>query len=569
MNTRGSARLKKYSYVPVDGCDSTMKPRVYQRDLVDQLLALWADHDEICLASGTGSGKTLMSAAICEALLKGNPKRRILIMAHGTTVIRTQIFTEYSKIRPSFTFEEVRPGTPIGKSQVVIAIPQTLFRRKDLPHFYAALFDEAHQFSDADMAVDIVNRCHVQKRLDLTATPSPFVKREVPIVAFSLLDALREGVIVDPLIELAVSDYMLSLNDYNNDGQLTDEAANKLTKNATDSTMEKVGHKLLSMITRRLRTGSSVAGRLAGGRLPADLEQVYGELGKSMIVTHSIRQAGFVHQYLASHGVNCVVSDYSTDRDSTEIDDFKTNPAILALVVVNRGTLGFDFPGLGALVDLSETKNPNRILQMLGRIVRVAPHAKHAKHAKDKLFLKVAAEKMKQYQEHLVGFTMMLAHRETLLEWDGTDILRRPVPMYKDEDAVKGAGSGKKRDDEDIDSGRSQMPRPMTGIYLGEFFDKVARDKNGVLDIYAVTTLGMVRERYHGIHARYSKQHRLNQFAIEHKRVPSGKVEGEEKLHRDYQDLTETIGAHFVPGFKEEFKTLCNRAMMIEAKGSP
>lgn len=542
-----------------------MKPRNYQRALVDQLLTLWRNNDEICLASGTGSGKTLMSAAVCEELLKEHPKRRILIMAHGTTVIRTQIFDEYKKIRPPFTFEEIRPGRPIGASQVVIAIPQTLFRRKGLPDFHTAIFDEAHQFSDAEMAADIMKRCRVHKRLDLTATPSPFVKRGVPIVAFSLLDALHEGVIVDPLIELAVSDYMLSLDDYNNDGQLTDEASNKLTKHATDSTMEKVGHKLLSMITRRLRTGSAIVGKLSGGRLPADLEQVYGELGKSMIVTHSIRQAGFVHQYLVSHGVKCVVSDSVTDRDSTEINDFKKNPAILVLIVVNRGTLGFDFPGLGALVDLSETKNPNRILQMLGRIVRIDPQAKHPK---DKLFLKVAADKMKQYQEHLVGFTMMLAHRETLLDWDGTDILRRPVPMYKDENEERnGSTVGQRREDDDGDN-RAQMPRPMTGIYLGEFFDKVARDKNGVLDIYAATTLGLVRERYHGIHARYSKQQRLNQFAIESKRVPSSKVEEEEKLHRDYCDLTESAGAHFVPGFKEEFRALCSRAIMFETKGA-
>lgn len=501
-----------------------MKLRVYQDELVTQALTLLTAHDEICFTSCTGSGKTVMSAEMCARYLKQNPRSRVLISGHGQTIIRDQIADEYRKIAPRFSFSVVTKETrSIGNEQVIIAIPQSLHHRTNLPRFDLVIADEAHQFADAEMAQGVFKRCRVRHRINLTATPSRLIARQVPTVAFSLLDALREGVIADPVIELAMSDYLIDFGDYNQSGELTGEGERKLTKDATDSTMSKIEAKLLDMITRRLKAGASESARLASGRLEHNLEDVYDELGKSMIVARSVEQATYVVDYLTRRGVGATVSDYKVDPESKQIARFKVDKQIAVLVVVDRGTLGFDFPELGALVDLSETKSPNKILQMIGRVVR-----KSKRETDRKLFLKVAASKMHDYQEHLVGFTMTLAHRETLLEWDGTNLLNRSIPKFGDSEERSGPNTERGQGQE-----AERNPRPVLGLTFSEFFDRVAKDRNGVLDIYAKTTLAMVKDRYASVRAKVleAMAKKYDDFYEAHGRLPSDKASDKDERH--------------------------------------
>lgn len=163
---------------------------------------------------------------------------------------------------------------PIGPEQVIVALPHTIHDR-DLPVFDLVIFDEAHQLSEAGMASTIMRKCGMSKRLDLTATPSPFVRKGIPVVVFSMLDALYEGIISDPLIELATSRYGLSEADYTDSGNVRDDSTFKFSKVETRAAMDRIENKLLNMITRRLRglsAGSAEAGSISGGRMPNDID---------------------------------------------------------------------------------------------------------------------------------------------------------------------------------------------------------------------------------------------------------------------------------------------------------
>jgi len=92
-----------------------------------------------------------MSIALIEFYLKLNSKSKVLILTHGTSVLRTQYYDEIQQLKPDFNtslltskhdYENVK-----NNHDVVVAIPQSLPNVKDINKndFDYVVVDETHE----------------------------------------------------------------------------------------------------------------------------------------------------------------------------------------------------------------------------------------------------------------------------------------------------------------------------------------------------------------------------------------------------------------------------------------
>lgn len=534
----------------------TLTLRSYQVPLVDRIVELFKSHDEVCLAAATGSGKTEMALGIVARMC--GTGTRALMLAHGTNVVLGNAAARiakydlgYSSVVYGSGYEKAskkRRASDSGalEETLMVTIPQAIngnawvAGKRDL-----LIIDEAHQFTpdpeneqaDEMMVAKISSEIGARKILYVTATPSPFVKRKIPIVAFSLLDALAEGATCDPTICLGSSAYMYDLSrSHTGDGDLSESAGQQMTIAQTNATMLEAQSILVRQLMRKVALEHSYQDRGARELVPSSgapsAREVWTGAGKTMIVAHNADQAKDIEGNLIQAGVRVVRSDYKNDPNNSEIEKFRTDPLVSVLVVIYRGNLGMDMPELTCVVDMSETKNPNRILQMLGRVVR------RAEGDSRKFYIKLVSPRTVEYQEHLLGFVMMLADEETLTTWDGSDPLDIKIPRIESPRMPRA-----ERDDDEPraaterDMIRKKPAPTLGGIGLTDFFNYYVSRSDPTIDWRYWTTLREVRARMlgdAGIKARRREDDAICRFIGEEGRVP---VASDGAIHDSYLKL--------------------------------
>jgi len=119
----------------------------FQDKIITETQESLVNNKRTVLAAAPSAGKTLMSIYLIEDYLRKNPKHKVLVLAHGTTVLRTQYYKTVSDdLKPDFTHNKVETFSEYNeKSQVNICLPQTL-DGNDLPCIDLLVVDEAHQF---------------------------------------------------------------------------------------------------------------------------------------------------------------------------------------------------------------------------------------------------------------------------------------------------------------------------------------------------------------------------------------------------------------------------------------
>jgi superfamily II DNA or RNA helicase len=370
------------------------------------------DTVRVVLAAGCGAGKTRMSTEVIKALLKA-AGFRILVLSHGQTIIRTQFATalQGAGLKPLILEAAAQYD---AKARLVVSLPHTLqpLDPKELGKFDVVFVDEAHQFYSVKNGMVAKLLAHLDHRAEvlLTATPSPFVRANqdgaagFEILAVPQMDLVDAGVITDPdIFLLPTKAYRFGIKDYSRDDSL------------------KRGVKLTSAATRRLMAG-----------VISFLESRYGKtpfryFQKTFIAAASQQQAEEILHYLVKEkGIRAVVSTSFTDPNAFEIQRFLMPDAVEVLIVVGRGVLGFDFPRMGATIDLSGTLNPDRLFQLLNRVSR--RDGERSKH-----FIKVMPEKLMTIAAVATSCAVALGTRDVLLNYAGIyDEI--PVPAVRSEE---------------------------------------------------------------------------------------------------------------------------------------
>src|ERR1035437_5012698 len=179
----------------------------YQTGVLAKIKTSMSKQEITIRAACPSAGKTIMSIYAIEEYLIEHPLAKVLVLTHGTTILRTQFCEVLNEVKPDFTSNLVEKFTDYNNNkQTNVCLPQTLSGHT-LPHIDLLVVDEAHQFYFADMVQNIIKQITPSKQLLLTGTPSIFIQKNYPIIPVPLMVVYNENMIADVRIEIAVSSY--------------------------------------------------------------------------------------------------------------------------------------------------------------------------------------------------------------------------------------------------------------------------------------------------------------------------------------------------------------------------
>lgn len=442
----------------------------YQSDVLRKIKANMQKQDVTILAACPSAGKTIMAIYCIEDYLIEHPSAKVLVLTHGTTILRTQFNDVLNEVHPGFSYNMVEKFTQFKhKSQVNVCLPQTLCG-KNLPHIDLLVVDEAHQFYFADMVQNIIKLINPDKQLLLTGTPSVFIAKNYPIIAVPLITIYDEGMTADVRVEIATSSYNFDIiGDYNNDNELKGdvEILESETKKTLDELLKKI---IVKLGDNNIRTWT----------------QSLKELKKTMFACRSQKQAKQIKSYFDNTGIKSALSVSDTDTDSLEIQRFKAEDDCLILIVVGRGILGFNYTKLVNIVDMSTSQNIDRIYQLFCRIVR-----KHPDGVK-KFFFKIAPREKSDYYKYIMTGVLALSAEEFFIKFNGKNFgdLQIPVIENKKKYDYKSAVNKQK-----CNKPRIYEPINFDSLPVFEFFKDVYGNDN-TLSTYTLTNINDVRAEF-------------------------------------------------------------------------
>jgi|ERR1035437_7723694 superfamily II DNA or RNA helicase len=437
------------------------------------------------LAACPSAGKTLMTINIIENYLKKNPLNKILVLTHGTTILRTQFHDVLNEVKPDFTYNLVEKFNEYNNSkQVNVCLPQTL-KSKKLNSVDLLIVDEAHHFYFGEIMVkEIIEKTKPKKQLLLTGTPSPFIFRNMPIIPVALNTIFEEDMIGNVYIEIATSCYNFSTHDYNRDDELKNEVEIKQvdTKKTLDDLVNKIVEKL-----------KSIRGNEYINLIPEWLPTLK-RLQKTMIACRSQKQAMQVKEYFDKIDIKSSLSISNIDYDSVEIENFKNDIDCLMLIVVNRGILGFNYPELVNVVDMTTSQNIDRIFQLFCRVIR--------KHPMDerKLFFKVAPNTLSDWYKYIMTGVVALSNEYYYTHFNGKNFNDMKIPVRKNTNIPNILNDDnieliKPRTRRKVQN-KGISPIDFSGLPVFELFTNIYHKKDSLLHVYAFTTVRNVRAEF-------------------------------------------------------------------------
>lgn len=420
----------------------------YQDNVISSIFDYIETHNKIVLASAPNGGKTEMSICFIDLYLKLFPTHKVLVLTHNTKVLRDNFYERILDLNPSFTHQEVNADNVLDTTkQVIVSLPSTLNRRK-LPKFDLVIIDEAHQMyesehtsGDKSMVKKIIKRCDIKKELLLTGTPSYFIrqntikKQEMYKLIFVPMSKIYEaGNCSDVIVEMATSSYFITDEDYrNNEVKDSFEFGDKETYQTLDNVNEKIYQRIISRFRKTNHfTKKEILKPLTQ---PLDWKIFQNEVGKTLIACRNQYQAKKTAEYYESKGVGVSLSISDTDVDNLEIKRFQEDDNCKILIVVNRGILGFSEKKLINVIDMSMTKNINKMYQLFCRATRKLEGA-------DKLFIKVIpSDREPHFRLRLTGM-LCLMHEEWFSKFNGKNFEELDVPSTKRTNGTGGTGGG-------------------------------------------------------------------------------------------------------------------------------
>jgi ERCC4-related helicase len=79
----------------------------YQTDTIQKVKDSLINQEITVLAACPSAGKTIMTIHCIEDYLNNNPGHKVIVLAHGTTILRTQFHDVLDEVKPGFTYKLV------------------------------------------------------------------------------------------------------------------------------------------------------------------------------------------------------------------------------------------------------------------------------------------------------------------------------------------------------------------------------------------------------------------------------------------------------------------------------
>lgn len=337
-----------------------MKLTLAQKNVVKEILSSFKNKKNFLLSWYTGSGKTNIFLEIIEELTKNNPKVKIGVSCYMQRNIKIQT-VERADEHYDFHSQTINSFSKIDPaSKVFFFNPQVFFKKPNNNlKFDYLIIDEAHVgLAESTNLYDylIENFCHSKTRF-LLASATPWDVLENPLVKESKMSmrSMEVGVQVDKFltnfkINIEGIDLKLKRDNFSRTGDIKEtyvkanfELFKKITTEKALSIISKknLGQKTLIIVP------------------PGNKCEIASELAKLI---------GDSALCLVREGLGKVREQ---DKETFVINEFKNNPKIKFLIVVNKCQLGFDMPNLTSTIDLTMTRNIKLLIQRWGRLARI------------------------------------------------------------------------------------------------------------------------------------------------------------------------------------------------------
>lgn len=395
----------------------------FQPELQERVINALLQSGKAVLAAAPSAGKTTMSMQVVKALREKLPGLKTLILTHGQVLLREQWCARYMTSDDHKDVTVFRKGRkPKIAAPITIAIPQSL---RTFPKGYKAdlvIVDEAHQWYHASQVQKVIQQVNPQYQLLLTGSPSKFVDDpQWEVVGITLSELLRYGTSCDPLIELAEFTYDLSFDDMNREDFCVKDNVSFSNKE-TIRTLDGLLKRIILRLASKHRTDP---GQFPKTTKNTTWSELVTKLRKTMIVCHNQAHAKSVKRYFSKCGVGAQLSVSDSDSDSgvAALKNFKEDDACHIFVVVNRGVLGFDFPELFNIIDMSGSLNVDKLFQLLCRAVRVSTTAPKQK----KLFLKLTNNRLSAPTYQVMSYVVALSQPQ--FYYAKTDFRSKKIPV--------------------------------------------------------------------------------------------------------------------------------------------
>jgi superfamily II DNA or RNA helicase len=469
--------------------------------------------DKLVWAVSPNGGKTEMAICYADCYLSNNPKHKILVLTRNNSELRQQFFNRVESKKPNFTYQMVTADNDIDfTKQVIISLPSTLNKRK-LPKFDLIVIDEAHHYYESEHIKEnsqvkrIIERCGIKKELLLTGTPSYFIrqnqlkKKEIYKFIFVPMSKIYDvGNCSDVIVEMATSSHFITDSDYRRD-DLKDTYNFNIDNTYTD--LDRVNEEIYKRVTSNFKDPKQYVNKKLYDPIsrlnPIDWSIFKKGIGKGLIACKNQSQAKQTAQYYIDKGIDVALSISDTDLDGAEITRFIEESNCKILIVVGRGILGFSFNELEFVVDLSLTKNIDKMYQLFCRATRKMDGV-------TKLFIKVVpSDREPHFRLRLTGM-LCLMHQEWFSKFNGKNFEDLPVPS-----TIRRTGAGSGGGGTSTKKSKKE-PFPMLGLPSMEILKDLYTKKDEIYSPVCWSNVGTIL-RY--LNSEIGKRGVLNHEVIE------------------------------------------------------
>ena len=428
------------------------------------------DTDIAVLALCPNGGKTEVSIDVIRRYLSLNPFSRVLVLSHSTNVLKANYIDRLDGLELGFDY-----STTFGQDcRVHVCLPHS--EHLIVGTYDFLIVDEAHENYLEKRVQRIIKKIKPQKQLLLTGSPSKFIKKGGYNIFTLAVNELPEEYFAKLNIELVASNYNWAKS-YNNDLEIKSDY--KFETVDTKKTLETIVLKLVDRVKKGL-----TAEEFNNPNLIAKFKSwafTYKQMGKTMIICKSVSQATDVNNILISNGVSSTVSDHKSDKDSSEIANFKNNKYDV-LVVVDRARLGYSDDALYNIIDMSGTHNPDIIYQIFCRVLRGTPDM-------SKYYLKVTTQEygMMDFTHACVCAALMLTDHKYLSTFNGNNFNDIKIPVLKNKTGKTSTSSGGKSKQ----NNKFIFPEFTNDVI--DMFKNIIHNLDEPVSIYKLTTISEVK----------------------------------------------------------------------------
>ena len=361
--------------------------RIYQYEAIKRVVEKFAEKKRRSLVvMATGTGKTRVAVALCDALIRAKWVRRILFLCDRRELRKqaNNAFKEYLPGEPR-TFITADTAKDRGKRIYLATYPAMMrcFQTFDVGFFDLIIADESHRsiynrYRDLFEYFDAL-------QVGLTATPVQFVSRDTfrmfgcetgdPTFSYGYAEAINHvpPYLVPFEVETHTTPFLregIRYSQMNRDQQIQLEADDP-EPTLVEYDREAVDRRVFNKDTNRL---------ILRNLMERGIRDATGSrVGKSIIFARDhnhavLLQTLFDEMYPQYGGNFCRVIDNYDPRAEELIDDFKgqgTNPNLTLAISVDMLDTGIDVPEVVNLVFAKPVYSYVKFWQMIGRGTRL------------------------------------------------------------------------------------------------------------------------------------------------------------------------------------------------------